>query len=170
MIKTLKLALAAAISGLITGLTFNELGLVEYTPGFYFGVATAVVLITTYKLSLPRALFWVAASTASWNLALRVFLAFGNGSAEILQMGAAGLAGGLLLGIGFWTIVRRDSAAIIPLSAVVGGLAGVAMHFVLESELGGTSSPALAFALWQVTVILSLASDFAPRLVKPFRR
>src|SRR5688572_27845532 len=125
MSKTLKLAIAAAPSGLISGATVLSIAFVQYMlPGLCFGIATAVVLVWAYKLSFPRALFWTGASVVSWYLALQAYLYVSNFvKIELLSMIAAGLIGGLLLACGFYAIVRRDSSSIIPITTVMGGLA-----------------------------------------------
>jgi hypothetical protein len=153
--------LATALSGALSGCTLlmGSGFTLQFGPGIIFGLATMLLFGWLYNLHIARALLWLAASTFSWFVAIKVFFMSEEYGHVYVN---AGVIGGLLLMVAFWLIVKKASLTKKVAVPLVGGVLGYAISMIL----GGSLDPSLdvislmvAFAVWQVGVGLILVLD-----------
>ncbi len=141
---------------------------IELGSGIFFGLATAVVYASYYEKSRLKLFLWLLVSIISWYLAYQLYgymrgdASSGNGTGiSPLSMFLCGSLGAIVLALGFSIIIERINLRKMVIIILGGGLAGVAMYFILMG-LGSIVGFMLSFVIWQATVGLLLV----PRINK----
>lgn len=152
----------------------------SYGPGFFFGVAVAVVLFTYDRLPVGRCALWAVASIVAWRIALEISMqsfTVGDDPAGgttflgvLLAFVIPGAIGGALLAVTHVLVTARPAERWVAWLAAAGGALGVAMYLIsLTVGDGGTALLIAMFAIWQVGigVMLDAWPPAAPRPTRP---
>jgi len=168
--KIIFILIVTAISGALSAhfvalapTTGNQGWWYDYSPGIFFGIATALVFLWLYRLSPIKTLAWVLAAIASNYAAFRIGDLIpnpGNWLFFITFYAVTGLLEASLLGIFFWLIVRRTSFVHVAVVMSVGLVANVLIAIIfitnnVETFLT-TTRLALAFISWHMSLTFAL--------------